>query len=109
MGLSLTAGAARLEESVWTRRLLGVLLAALLAAAAVGLAVVGLLVTTAPPWMGLPLEPLSLLLLPGYAMEQMTSGTYTFRQVGVLRWNGAVYFALFALLLLRRMRRGASG
>ena len=80
------------------------LLALLAGVTLAGLGLAGLLVGTAPRWLGLLVQPCSLLLLPGYLLECIDSNAYAFSGHSVLCTSAAFYFCLALLVLFPRSR-----
>ena len=72
------------------------------AAALTAIGLCGLFVTTAPPRISLLLEPLSLLLFPGYLLESLNKNQYAFSKDGVLWLTAAFYFSAISTWLLTR-------
>jgi len=87
-----------------------VVLAGVAAAVVVGLASVGMLFSTAPEWLSLIFEPLSLLFLPGLLVDMVQLGPHDLAPAVVVQASVAIYFVLFLGALewraTRQRRRG---
>ena len=86
---------------------LRLLLAAVLSGALVATAVAGMMVTSAPRWVSLTLEPFSLLLFPG-ALAAWAEAAYNkldFSGTTTIHVALLFYFFAFAFLLLHLLRR----
>lgn len=81
-------------------------LAAALSAAVVATAVAGMMVTSAPRWVSLTLEPFSLLLMPGalFAWAEAAFNKLDFSGTTAIRVNVLFYFFAFAFWLLHHLR-----
>ena len=84
------------------------LLAVLVAGSITTAGFCGLVVTTAPAWLSLVVQPCSLLLLPGYLTESLDQNGYAFSSRGVLAISWAFYFYVALLLLFARRDRPKS-
>jgi hypothetical protein len=82
-----------------------VVLAGVATAVVVRLASVGMLVSTAPEWLSLILEPLSLLFLPGLLVGIVQSGPHDLAPAVVVQASVVIYFVLFLIGLEYRARR----
>jgi hypothetical protein len=90
----------RFAEFMWR-----VVLAGVAAAVVVGLASVGMLFSTAPEWLSLIFEPLSLLFLPGLLVDMVQVGPHDLAPAVVVQASVAIYFVLFLGALEWRARR----
>jgi hypothetical protein len=90
--------------------LLRVVLAGVFTAALVWIASVAMLLDTAPAWVSLVFEPLSLFLLPGLVVAMVTAGKHDLNPSVVVAASGVFYFVCFLVALerraCRRRRRG---
>jgi hypothetical protein len=89
--------------------LMGRLLAAFWAASALTAGGVGAMyVTTAPKWVSLAIEPVSLFLLPGLVVSLAIAGPHDFSPLWVAAASDTFYFALFYWLFSRWDRRASA-
>ncbi len=85
--------------------MLRVVLAGLGAAALVWIASVAMLFNTAPAWLSLVFEPLSLFLLPGLLVSVAASGPHDLDAAMVIESSAVIYFVCFLAALERRAFR----
>ena len=83
------------------------LVAGLWTVAAVGLATMGLFFSTAPQWVSLALEPLSLLLMPGFVVGLVLAGPHDLDPAVIMQATIIFYMVLFFVLLSWRWKRRA--
>lgn len=82
-------------------------LASLATAVTIGLASLGQFFTTAPEWISLTLEPLSLLLLPGFTVALITAGLHDLDTSIIVQVSIGFYLIFFYVWLTWRSRRKA--
>lgn len=81
--------------------------ASLATAVTIGLASLGQFFATAPEWISLTLEPLSLLLLPGFAVALMTAGLHDLDPSIIVQASIIFYLIFFYVWLTWQSRRKA--
>jgi len=82
-------------------------MATLLTAVLMAVATAAIFVTTAPKWVSLAIEPVSLILLPGLIVSVVLAGPHDFSPWIVVWVSSGLYFVSFYGALWLRARRAA--